>query len=169
MRLFFPASYFRGTPALTHSAPLREGLTEQWLTENGLTENISCTQVRLLDSVVAGAPRLWPGASWPQKMFARQCSSSISGIMENHNTYLAPPLTTLPQHQRMWPFSGSAGTGWLQQPLPNVLPAVELVFPVWLENLLVPTLFLGIPLFHQSTASYRAAELQLLCSPCLQS
>ena len=28
-----------------------------------------------------------------QKMFVRQCSSSISGIMENHNTHLAPVFT----------------------------------------------------------------------------
>ena len=83
MRLFSPAPYFLRTAALTHSAPLREGLTQQW-------PNIRCTQECLLDAVVAGAPRLWPGASPPQKMFARQCSSSTSGIMENHNTHLAP-------------------------------------------------------------------------------
>ena len=43
----------------------------------------------------------------PEKV-ARQCSSSISGIMEKHNTHLAPGFTlkTLFQHQRMWPPSG---------------------------------------------------------------
>ena len=72
-------------------APLREGLTEQWPNEH--LPNIGCTQERLLDPVVAGAPRPWPGASLPQKKFARQCSSSVSGIMENHNTHLAPGFT----------------------------------------------------------------------------
>ena len=49
--------------ALTHSNPLGEGLTEQW-----------------------------PGASLPQKKF-RSCSSSIPGIMVNHNTHLVPGFT----------------------------------------------------------------------------
>ena len=71
---------------MTHSAPLREGLTEQW-------SNVDCTQERLLDPAAAGAPRLWPGASPPQKKFARECSSSVSWIMENHNTRLAPGFT----------------------------------------------------------------------------
>ena len=71
---------------MTRSAPLWEGLTEQW-------PNIGCTQERPLDPVVAGALRLWPGASLPEKMFARHCSSSVSSIMENHNTHLAPGFT----------------------------------------------------------------------------
>ena len=76
---------------------------------------------------------------------------------------------TLFQFQRMDRFLGCAGTRWLQQSLPNVLPAVEPLFPVWPENLLDPTLFLGIRPSHQSTARYRAVELQTLRSPCLQS
>ena len=71
---------------MTRSAPLQEGLTEQWL-------NVGSTQERLLDTAAAGAPRLRPGASTPQKKFARWCSSSVSGIMENHNTHLAPGFT----------------------------------------------------------------------------
>ena len=69
MRLFPPAPYFRRTLALTRSAPLREGLTQQWPNEQWL--NAGCTQERLLDPAAAGAPRLRPGASPPQKMFAR--------------------------------------------------------------------------------------------------
>ena len=72
--------------ALTPSAPLREGLTEHW-------PNIGCTQERLLDPAAAGVLRLLPGASPPQEEFASYCSSSISGIMENHNTHLAPGFT----------------------------------------------------------------------------
>ncbi|XP_078303792.1 uncharacterized protein LOC144616524 [Panthera onca] len=46
----------------------------------------------------------------------------------------------------------SAGTRWLQQSLPNVLPAVEPFFPVWPEDLAAPILFLGIHPSHQSTS-----------------
>ena len=49
----------------------------------------------------------------------------------------------------MWPFLGSTGTRWLQQSLPNVLPAAEPLFLVWPENLPDPTLFLGIRPSHQ--------------------
>ena len=63
MWLFSPAPYFRRTEALTRSAPLQEGLTKQWLKEQW--PNIGCTQERLLDPAVAGAPRLRPGASPP--------------------------------------------------------------------------------------------------------
>ena len=66
--------------------PSAEGLTKQWLCA-------SRTQERLQVRAVADVQRLWPGASLPQKKFARQCSSSVSGIMENHNTHLAPGFT----------------------------------------------------------------------------
>ena len=71
---------------MTHFPPLWEGLTEQW-------PNVGCTQERLLDPDATRAPTLGPGASLPQKNFVRQCSSSFSGIMENHNTHLAPDFT----------------------------------------------------------------------------
>ena len=92
----FPAPYFRRTAALTCSTPLGEGLTKQW-------PKVSCTQERLLDPAVAGAPRLRPGASPPQKKFTGQCSSSVYGKI-THLWHQASPSTTLPQHQRMWPF-----------------------------------------------------------------
>ena len=71
--------------------PLREGLTEQWPNEQW--SNVGCTQECPLDPAVAGAPNLQPGASSSQQMFTRQCISSVSGIMENHNTHLAPGFT----------------------------------------------------------------------------
>ena len=77
--------------ALTRSAPVLEGLTEQW--PNEPWPNFGCTQEHLLDPAAAGAPTLRPGASSSQKMFARQCSSSVSVIMENHNICLAPGFT----------------------------------------------------------------------------
>ena len=81
---------------MTRSAPLREDLTKQWLNEQWPNEqwlNIGCAQERPLDPAAAGAPILQPGASPPQKKFTRQCSSSVSGIMENQNTHLAPGFT----------------------------------------------------------------------------
>ena len=59
----FP-SPFRRTAALTHSAPLQEGLTEQWPVAGR-------TQECLQDRAATGAQRLQPGASRVQKKFAR--------------------------------------------------------------------------------------------------
>ena len=87
----FLAPYFQRSAALTRSAPLWEGLTEQWLNEQW--PNADCTQEYPLNPAAALAPRLWPGASLSQKKFVRQCRSSVSGIMENHNTHLAPGFT----------------------------------------------------------------------------
>ena len=66
MRLFSPAPYFRRTAALTRSAPLQEGLTEQWPNEQW--PSVGCTQERLRDPAAAGAPRLRPGATAPEKV-----------------------------------------------------------------------------------------------------
>ena len=60
MRLFSPRLTSKGLWFLTCSAPLREGLTEQWL-------NVGCTQERPLDPVVAGAPRLSQVLARPRK------------------------------------------------------------------------------------------------------
>ena len=86
MRLFSLAPYFQRTSVLTQSSPLREGLTEQW-------PGAGCTQEHLRVHTAADDQRLWPGASLPQKKFTRLCSSSISGILENHNTHMAPGFT----------------------------------------------------------------------------
>ena len=48
--LFSPAPYFQRTAALTLSASLWEGLTEQWPNEQW--PNVSCTQECLLDPVL---------------------------------------------------------------------------------------------------------------------
>ena len=112
MWLFSPAPYFRRTAALTHSAPLWEGLTEQWPNEQG--PNVGCTQECPLDPAVAHAQRLWPGASPPPKKIARQCSLSISGTMENCNTHLAPGFTfnnLAPAPANVAAFRGLLGPG----------------------------------------------------------
>ena len=139
-------------------------MAEQW-------PNVSCTQECLLDPAAPCAPRLQPGASPSQKKIVRQSSISVSGIMENHNTHLAPGFTLndlVPAPANAAILWGLLGPGCLK-PLPNFLQAVELLFPVWPENLPDPTLLLGILPSHQSTTRYRAAELQPLCFPCLQS
>ena len=154
---------------MTHSTPLQEGLTEQWPNEQWL--NIGCTQERPLDPVVPGAPRLWPGASLSQKMFTRQCSRSISGIMENHNTHLAPGFTLndlAPEPVNVAALRGLLGPGGFNSLYQMSFQQWNCFSPCGLRTSLTP-LFLGICSSHQSTSRYRAAELQPLCSPCLQS
>ncbi|XP_053057261.1 uncharacterized protein LOC128311327 isoform X2 [Acinonyx jubatus] len=106
-RLFSPAPYSRRTAALTRSAPPREGLTE-------LRRNVGCSQERPLDPAAAGAPRLRPEASPPQKKLARQSSSSVSGMVENRHTRLAPGFTLhdlVPAPANVAAFRGLPGPG----------------------------------------------------------
>ena len=51
------------------------------------------TQERSRDCAAADAQRLLPSTSPPQ--VTRSCSSSVSGIVVNHNTHLAPSFSTL--------------------------------------------------------------------------
>ena len=126
----------------------------------------------LLDPAVVGALRLQPGASLPPKIIARQCSLSISGTMENRNTHLTPGFTLnnlAPAPANVAAFQGLLGPGGFNSLYQMSFQQCNCFFPVWPENLQDPTLFLGIGCSHQSTARYRAAELQTLRSPCLQS
>ena len=112
MLLVSPAPYFGRTAALSRSAPLWEGLTGQWPNEQW--PNVGCTQERPLDPVAAGALRLQPGASPPQKKITRQCSISISGTMENRSTHLAPGFTLndlAPAPANVAAFRGLLGPG----------------------------------------------------------
>ncbi|XP_078301533.1 uncharacterized protein LOC144616103 [Panthera onca] len=59
-------------------------------------------------------PGDWPGASLPQKTFARQCCCSVSGMMENHNTHPAPGFTLkdlVPAPANVAAFRGLLGPG----------------------------------------------------------
>ena len=97
---------------MTRFTPLQEGLTKPWPNEQW--PNVSLTQEHLLDPAAAGAPTLRPGASSSQKMFARQCSSSVSGIVENHNICLAPGFTLndlVPASEKVAVFWGLLGPG----------------------------------------------------------
>ena len=91
--------------------------------------------------------------------------------MENDDTPLAPGFTLkdlVPAPANVAILWDLLGPGCLTAST-NVLPAVEPLLPVWLENFPDPTLLLEIHPSHQSTSRYRAAELQPLCSRCLQS
>ncbi|XP_060467300.2 uncharacterized protein LOC132664511 [Panthera onca] len=92
----------------------------------------------------------------PEKNLRDGVAAAFQGLWKitTHIWHQASPLTTLLQHQRMWPFSGVCWAQVASQSLPNVLPAVEPLFPVWPENLPDPTLLLGIRPSHQSTARY---------------
>ncbi|XP_047701067.1 uncharacterized protein LOC125158266 [Prionailurus viverrinus] len=106
-RLFSPAPYSRRTAALTRSAPPREGLPEQ-------RPNVGRSQERPLDPAAAGAPRPRPEASPPQKKLARQASSSVSGMVENGDTRLAPGFTLhdpVPAPANVAAFRGLPGPG----------------------------------------------------------
>ena len=108
----FPSPLLLKDCGFDRSAPLWEGLTKQWLNEQ--RPNIGCTQECLLDPAVARALRLRPGASLSPKKFARQCSSSVSGTMENHNTHLAPSFTLsdlAPAPANVAAFQGLLGPG----------------------------------------------------------
>ena len=98
----------------------------------------------------------------PRKSLQDSVAAVFQGLWEitTHIWHQASLLTTLFSSSECGHFRGSAGTRWLQQSLPNVLPAVEPLFPVWPENLLDPILLLGICPSHQGTTRYRAAELQ---------
>ena len=90
---------------------MREGLTERWPNEQW--PNVGCAQECPLDPV-AGALRMEPGASPSQKKFAGQCSSSVSGMMENHNTHLTPGFTLhdlVPAPVNVASFRGLLGPG----------------------------------------------------------
>ena len=154
---------------MTRSTPLQEGLTEQWPNEQW--PNIGCTQEHLLDPAVASAPRLRPGASLPPKKFTRQCSRSVSGIIENHNIYLAPGFTRndlAPAPVNVATFWGLLGPGSFKSLYQISFQQWNCFFSCGPRTSQTP-LFLGIFPSHQSTARYGAAELQALRSPCLQS
>ncbi|VFV36159.1 Hypothetical predicted protein [Lynx pardinus] len=111
MRLFSPAPYFRRTAALTRSAPLREGLTEQWPNEQW--PNISCTQEHLLDPAAAGTPRLARCQPAPENV----CKTVLLQRFRddgNHNTHLAPDFTLkdlVPAPANVAAFRGLLGPG----------------------------------------------------------
>ncbi|VFV41317.1 Hypothetical predicted protein [Lynx pardinus] len=104
MQLFSPAPYFRRTVALTRSAPLLEGLTEQWLNEQW--PNVGCTQKCPLDLAVAGALRLRPGASPPPKKMQQR--------FRDYGKLLAPGFTLndlVPAPANVATFRGLLGPG----------------------------------------------------------
>ena len=163
MRLFSPAPSFWGT-GFDLLQPSVVGLTEQWL-------NAGCTQGHS-QTLLLPVPRDCNQVpAYPRKILWDSVAAAPLWLWKitTHIWHQASPLTTLFQHQRMWLFSGVCQDQMASQPLPNVLPAVELLFPMWPENLPDPTVLLGIPPSYQRAARYWAAELKTLHSTCLQS
>ena len=129
--------------------PSAEGVTEQW-------PNASHTQESSWDRAAAEAQQLWPGASLPQKKFVRYCSSSVSGIMENHNTHLAPGFALydlVPASANVAVLWGLLGPGCLSAS--TKCPSSS--------GTASPCVAQEPP--HQSTARYQAVELQTRCTP----
>ena len=148
---------------MTRSASLQEVLREQW-------PGAGHTQEHLRDCAAADAQRLQPGASPPQKL-VRWCSSSVSGIMENHNTHLAPGFTLTdlaPAPANVAAFWGLLGIGGFNS-------FYQMSFQQWNRfspcgpRTSGPHSVPGDSPFPPDTARYGAAELQPLRSPCLQS
>ena len=150
---------------MTSSAPVLEGLTEQW-------PNAGCTQECLRDPAVASAPRLRPGASTPQKKFARWCSSSVSGIMENHNTHLAPSFTfndlaPAPANVAIfWGLLGPGGFNSLYQMSFQQWNCFSLCGP---RTSWTPLCSWGFTVPTRAPPSIKLWSCCLLRSPCLQS
>ena len=160
MRLPSPAPPLLTDCSFDPLGPSADSLTKQW-------PGAGHTQECLQDRAAANAQRLWPGASPPPKKFTRQCSSSTSGIMENHNRHLAPGFTLndlVPAPANVAILWGLLGPGGLTASA-KCPSSSGTASPMWLEKLPDPTLLLGIHPSHQSTARYRAVEFQTLCSP----
>ena len=86
---------------MTRSVPLWEGLTKQWL-------NVGCTQESLRDPAAAGARDCGQVPARPRKSSRDSVATAFQGLWKitTHIWHQASPLTTLFQHQRMWPPSG---------------------------------------------------------------
>ena len=153
---------FSGPPLLRDLSfdpvlPSVEGLTKQ-------CPNAGCTQESSQDCAAAYAQRPPPDLILPQKKFARQCGST-SGIMENHNTHLAPGFTLnnlVPAPTNVAFLWGLLGPGRLTA-YTKCTSSSGTTSPGMAQELPDPTLLLGICPSHQSTARYRAVELQTLC------
>ena len=127
----------------------------------------------LAGCAAADAQRPRPGASPPRKKFVTQCSSSASGIMENHSTHLAPgsaPSDLVPA-PGMWPFSrvrrglclcgGNAAST-------RCPPSRGTASPVWPEAPRTPLCSWGVALPTRAPPGMELRSFSL-CSPCLQS
>ena len=150
---------------MTHSAPLREGLTEHWPNEQW--PNVGCTQEHLLDPAAARALRLQPGASPPQKKFTRQCSSSVSGIMENQKPHLAPGFTLnnlAPVPANVAAFQGLLGPGGFNSLYQMSFQQWNRFFPCGLRTSQIPLCSWG---FALPTRAPPGMELRScsLCAP----
>ena len=89
-----------------------------------------------------------------QQQFFRDCGKSQHTSGTRFHPYGPCPSTS-----KCGCLLGSAGYRWLQQFLPNVLPAVEPLFPLWPENFWTPLCSWGfaLPTRHCQVWSCRVA------------
>ena len=114
------------------------------------------TQEHSQDRAAAGAQRVWLGARLPQKKFMLLCSSSILGVIENHNTHLAPGFALydlVPASANVAVLWGLLGPGCLSAS--TKCPSSS--------GTASPCVAQEPP--HQSTARYQAVELPTRCTP----
>ena len=115
----------------------------------------------LLGYCAAVAQNLQLGSSPSQKKFTWSCNCSISGIMTNHNTHLAPGFTL----NVLASTPVNVAILWGLLCLTNVLPAGETPLPVWPKD--PSDLALCIQGFALPTGAPPGIELQSfrLCTP----
>ena len=160
----FQTSHIWGTAALTCSDFLGESLTEQWLGAS-VPRNVCRTMLLPMPRDCGQVP------AHPRKSLQDSVAAAFQWLwrITTYVWHQALPLMTLFQHQRKWPFSGVCWDQVASTVSTKCPSRSGTAFPMWSQNLPDPTLFLGIRPSHQSTTRYRAAELQPLRSPCLQS
>ena len=83
----------------------------------------------------------------PRKSSCSPVAAAFQGLwhITTHIWHQTSPSMTLFQYQKMWLFAGVCCDEVATQPLPNVLPAVELLLPGWSEDLSDPTLLWDSP------------------------
>ena len=147
---------------MTRSVPLQVSLTKQ-------CPGAGRTQECLWDCAAADAQRLWLCARPPQEKFTRSGSSSVSGIMENHNTHLVPgftlnnlvpaPANVVVLLGPLWPLPVGGGTH--TQPLPDVLPAGEPHLPVLPKDPQTSLCFCSFSLLTRALSGIKLRSLRL--------
>ena len=160
----FPDPLFLRDRGCDPFRPPAEGLSEPWPGARG-------TQEHSWDPAAAEAQRLWPGASPPQKKVMRSCSSGFSGMMENHNTHLAPGFTPgdlVPAPANVVVLEPLPEWG-ATQPLPHALPAGEEPLPVWPEDPRTPLCSWGFALPARAPPGMALQSLRLCAPPFIDS
>ena len=140
--------------------PFVEGLTKQW-------PGGSSTKECLRAHAAADAQRLRPGAICSRKSSRDNVAAAFQGLWKitTHIWCQASPTTTLFQHQRMWPFSVVCWAQVASQPLPNVLPVVEPLLPMWSEKPQTPLCSWRFVLLTRAPPGIKLKSFRLCAHP----